>query len=339
MATASDGLDPTSREVVRGLLRGATPENLAWAAGRSEEDVLALAHDALGALGGEGLDPASRRHLAEYLLLRQSPGQAAGTWELLERSPHAREWASRARSSILDLYSFEAPWLPGDDQPKATDNGTRPSASKGPVGQRRAERQRLRTQAEVNTAVAIATSPFREEAVRQHGEREGKIRLPHYASRPVRLSLYGLVTMLAVVLALCVVISVPVYTTAKVLVVDLGAGAPSDERGLSIVALFPADTLDALEEGKTLRVQLPDTEERVSTEITYVEDDVRGPQEITDRYGLRELQANRVLEPHAVAVAPLETPNGAPERDSFEGVVTNDAEARTGSQQIIGLLF
>lgn len=191
----------------------------------------------------------------------------------------------------------------------------------------------------MQSAVAIEMSPFRAEAVRRHAASESQIRLPHYASRPVRLSLYGLVGILAVVLAMCALISVPVYTTAKVLVVDLGPDVPGDEDGLSLVALFPSDSLDEIEEGRTLRVQLPDTEERISSEITDVEEEVRGPQEVADRYGLPDLQAKRVRRPHVVAVAGLETPDGAPPRDSFEGSVTEEAEARTGSERIIGLLF
>jgi hypothetical protein len=133
---------------------------------------------------------------------------------------------------------------------------------------------------------------------------------------------------------------VPVYTSAKVLVVDLGPDAPGGEGGLRLVALFPTDSSrDEIEEGQTLRVQLPDTEERVSSEITNVEDEVRGPQEVAERYGLPELQAKRVRRPHVVAVAELETPDGAPPRESFEGAVTEEAEARTGSERIIGLLF
>ncbi len=340
MDSASNGLDPTSREVVRGLLRGATPEDLAWASGRSAEDVLELTHEALSDLGGEAdIKAADRRRIVEYLLLRQSPGQAAGTWELLEGSPPARAWASRAREHISELYTSEPPPLPGDEHQSVSPDGAGTSARDGPLARRRAERRRLRTKAEVEAAVAVATSPFREEAVRQHAEREDKIRLPHYASRPLRLSIYGLLGTFAVVLALCAIVSVPVYTTAKVLVVDLSASAPSGERGPTVVALFPADALDKVKKGSRLRVQLPDTEGRVGMRIAYVEDEVRGPKEIADRYGLPQAQATRVRDPHVVAVAPLRTPDGAPPGDSFEGVVTIEAAARTGSERIIGLLL
>jgi len=343
MAIELDGRDSTGREFVRALLHGASLEDLAWASGRDTDEVMSLVHKAVAppeAPGGVG--PEGRRRIADYLLFRQSPGQAAGTWELLQSSPAALAWASASRQHLADLYASDPPQLPDEEAGAPLPAGTRRSreqSRQGPVGRRRAERRRVRTQAQIQTAVALETSPFREEAVRKLGEREDEIKLPHYASRPVRLALYGVVVALGTVLLLCIVVSIPVYTTAKVLVVDLQETAPGDERGPSMVALFPSETLDSVEEGRMLRVQLPDTEERVSVEITYVEDEVRGPQEIAERYGLPELQANRVLEPHVVAVAALETPDGAPSRDSFEGVVTVEAEARTGSEQIIGLIF
>lgn len=345
MATDPDGRHSTGRELVRALLRGASVEDLAWASGQDADEVMSLVRETVAPpqqTAPSGVGPEDRRRIADYLLLRQSPGQAAGTWELLQASPAALTWASVTREHLADLYPSGAPDLPDSEGGRSIagrTRGSRQQPRQGTVGRRRAERRRLRTQAEVQAAVAVESSPFREEAVRKHGERQDEMRLPHYASRPVRLALYGVVGALIGVLALCILVSVPVYTTAKVLVVDLDSDAPSDERGLSMVALFPSGTLEDVEQGKMLQVQLPDTEERVNVELTYVEDEVRGPQEIADRYGLPALQARRVQEPHVVAVAALETPEGAPERSSFEGVVTSEAEARTGSQQIIGLLF
>lgn len=341
MATDLDGRDATGLEVVRGLLRGASVADLAWATGREPGEILPMAREAVAPPDEpEEMGPADRRRILDYLLLRQSPGQAAGTWELLEGSPAAAAWAAAARERLTELYPTGPPALPGADGARSVaERGRRGRERQGRVGRRRAERRRLRTQLEIRSAVAIEMSPFREEAVRRHAASEDQIRLPHYASRPVRLALYGLLGILAVGLAMCILVSVPVYTTAKVLVVDLSRSVPSGQQGLSLVALFPEDALESVEEGRSLRVQLPDTEERVSSEMTYVEEEILGPQEIAERYDLPALQAKRVREPHAVAVAELQTPDGAPPRDSFEGAVTDEAEARTGSKRIIELLF
>lgn len=345
MATDLHGRDATGLEVVRGLLRGASVDDLAWATGRDPDEVLRMAREAVSPPDEpepREVAQSDRRRILDYLLLRQSPGQAAGTWELLEGSPAASAWALAARERLTELYPAEPPALPdAEGAPSVAERtrGARGPERRGRVGRRRAERRRMRRRVELQSAIAVELSPFREEAVHRHAGREDEIRLPHYASRPVRLALYGLLAVLGAVLAMSVLVSVPVYTTAKVLVVDLPEGVPSGEFGLSMLALFPEDTLESVEEGRSLRVQLPDTEERVSSEMTYVEDEILGPQEIADRYDLPALQAKRVRSPHAVAVAELRTPDGAPPRDSFEGVVTEEAEAYTGSKRIIELLF
>lgn len=334
------------RELASGVLRGVSLEDLAWASGRDSDEVLRLVRETVApAKADAGTDPGpdDRQRIVSYLLLRQSPGQAAGTWEILRDSEAALEWAQAARERLGDLYPGAAPPLPGDDGTTSfpgleRDESARPPG-RGPVGRKRAERRELRNKAEIQAAVAVEVSPYREEAVRRHGEHDTEIRLPHYASRQVRIALYGLVTALTAVLIMCALVSVPVYSTAKVLVVDLPEAAPGDLGGPTMIALFPSDALDRVRAGEQLRVKLPDTEERVSSRIAYVEDQVRGPQEVARRYALPELQAKRVREPYVVAVAPLKTPEGAPPRDSFEGVVTTEAEARTGSRRIIGLLF
>jgi hypothetical protein len=341
----SDGEDlrPSEREVLRGLLRGASVEDLGWAMDQSGEELLATVNDALAALDPElarSISPVDRRRIVDYTLSRQSPGQAAGTWELLERSADARRWALWIRECIGELFPSHPPPLPGLEE-RPTARAPHKDGRLGKLGARRRERERRRTQAEVRSAVSIAVSPFREEAINAYAEAQNETKLPHYASRPVRIALVALLSAVAAGLAMCIVIKVPVHATAKTMVVDLGDNAPGDERGLSLVALFPSSARKDLDVGQPLRVLLPDTERRVRSDITYVGDEVLSPREIIRRFDLPEEQGNQVRKPAAVAVAELRMPDDAPPRASFEGAVIPQADVnvRTGTRRIISLVF
>lgn len=346
MAESVNSLTSAQRELLRGLLQGSSVEDLAWALGGSGDEILAHAHESLIALdpyAAEALGGADRGRVCEYLLERQSPGQAAGTWELLQRSADARRWAAAAREQMAELYRGEPPALPG---PEAAGDaspwrGRTPAADGRPrtLADRRAAREVQRDVAHLKLAAARELSPFRAEAMDKYSEGQQRVKLPHYASRPVRVALNVLAIALVAGIVFCAVAEVPTYAEAKVLVTSLEEDAPGRQRGLSVVALFPTDTLDRLDTGLSLRVKLPETEERVGIELRHVEDDVLSPREIIDRYGIPDPQSRRVRDPAAVAVGDLEVPRGASSRDSFEGVVTEEANVRTGSQRILSLLF
>lgn len=345
MVKALSELEQEKVDLLRDLVQGASTNDVGGAADRRGRESLELAYGALEELDPQlagRLSPDDRRRVSNYLLKCQSPGQAAGTWELLERSRDARRWALWIRESLADLYGAEPPTLPGIDEgpsPAERARGAQDGGGSGSLLDRRRERQRKRTQAEVRVAAAVMASPFREEAIESHARRQDELKLPHYASRPVRLALYALLACLAAVLLLCVLVKVPTHTSARVLVLDLGAGAPGDLRGPTALALFPADARGLLAGGKKLRVRLPDTEERVSMRIARVERRVLSPREVIERYDVPDPLGKRVNRPAAVALAALRVPEGAPPPQRFEGVVTSDAEARTGSERIIGLVF
>lgn len=345
MALRVADLDVTKREVLRGLLRGASADDLAWAASRSPEEVLALCHQALvdldPELAGE-LAADERRHVSDYLLRRQSAGQAAGTWELLERSAAARRWALWLRESLDGLYAGEPPPLPrvdGDERAAAGPPAGADEPEEETLERSREDRDRRRTKAEIGKAVKLAASPFRHEAVEHYREAETEIRLPHFATRPARLAMYGLLGLLVVAFVLTASVKVPTFRSAKALVVDVPQSADRPLRGLSILVLLKPGVRRSLHEGQVLRVQLPDTGERVSTRLAYVEPTILSPEEITRRYGLDAGDSNRVRGPSAVALAELRVPPGSPPRRTFAGAVTSQADVRTGETRIISLVL
>lgn len=338
-----EDLEPTKRELVRSLLRGASPEDLGWALAETPERVVELSREALVELDprlAALLDEADRRRVADYMLRRQSPGQAAGTWEVLDRSPDARRFAVALRESLAEAYGDDRPAIPRvDDAPSPPERTRGPSREHdGQLAARRRRRERRREIEQLMAAAIEMQSPFRHEAIDAYREGRDANKLPHFASRPVRYSLYALLSFLLLGLVLSVLVKIPTFSDASVMVVDLPEGSAGPVRGLGMVALFPSEEADRLTRGQSLSVRLPDTRERATSELRYVSRRVLSPREIVSRFRLPQAQANRVVGPAAVAVAQLRTPADAPPRAKFEGAVTTEADARTGSRRVISLV-
>ncbi|HWC28231.1 MAG TPA: hypothetical protein VG474_16695 [Solirubrobacteraceae bacterium] len=343
-ARALEELEPSKREVVRELLRGASEADVAWAVAQSPERVVELAHEALAELAPDlaaDLSERDRRRVAGYLLQLDPPGQAAGTWELLEAAPAARRWAAAVRAELADLYGDDPPAIPEVDSdaqpPQERARGERPRGERGLRG-RRAARARSRELRALQAAALELRSPFRREALEAHREGSEKVKLPHFASRRTRLALYALLVVLLVGLVMAVVVKIPTFTPGTVLVTEIPPERRAPVSGLGIVALFAPELAEGLEAGRELSVQLPNTTERVSTELLDVSERPLSPREIVARFRLPRAQANRVLGPAVVAVAELRTPPGAPPRERFAGAVASEADARIGERRVISLV-
>lgn len=340
-ATEPRTLRREQRELLRGLSRGADLDDLGWALNCTIDEVHERARDALVELAGpppEELPIRSRVAIGDYLLGRQSPGQAAGTWALLEGDDAAREWAARLREGLGALSSHAPPPVPGDGAPSPAERVRRTAqTSATPLARRRAQRARRRTAANIQAAAAQVTSPFRAEALEAQREADERIRLPRFASRPARLTLYGLLTALLAGLVFAILVRIPTHAPALVLVADVPAGAPVTQQGLAAIALFDRTSGARLEPGQTLRVQLPDTPRRVSMRVTEVVPRILSPREMITSFDLEVGQANRMTTPAIVVVAELTVPENRA-AESFEGAVTTDADARTGSRRLISLL-
>lgn len=337
-------LEPAKREVVRELLGGASPEDVAWALAQPPERVVELAHEALTELDPDlarEVDDRDRARVADYLLRQQPPGQAAGTWDLLDRSPEGRRWALWIRECLSELYGDEPPAIPKVDDdaepPSQRQRGRSRTPERG-LRARRKARKRKREIRELQAAAAELQTPFRREALEAYREGSESLKLPHFASRPTRYTLYGLLVVLLAGLVLAVVVRVPTFTQGTVLVASVpdGAGGPVD--GLGTIGLFPPEQSADLEPGQSLSVQLPNTSERTTSEIRYVSARPLSPHEIVERFQLPEAQANQVIGPAVVAVADLTTPPKAPRRERFDGSVSPEADARTGSRRVISMV-
>ncbi len=351
-APTLDGLAPAKRDVLRGLARGQDPDAIGRDVDRTPEEVLELAQAATQELAGDldDVGAGDRAAIADYVLGRQSPGQAAGTWRLLEGSDPATAWAQRLRTALDDVGRGDPVALPSDDDALSPTQRARrrPAAGEGgsSLAERRKERSRRRTAASAQQAAAELMSPFRSEAIDAQKEADDRIELPQFAPRPVQYALYGLLAILLVGLAFCVFVRIPVNTNAIVLITDIPQDAPGTERGLSVLALFPEAAGGSgdvgsgadVHRGDTLRVALPGEEDRTPVRVRWVSDGPVAARQVIDAYRLPLGQANRVATPGYVAQARLVVPDGK-RPGEYEGTTTTEASVETGSRRIISLLF
>lgn len=312
-----------------------------------EEVVSSLADEA-----GDGLGAAEREAIGGYVLGRQSPGQAEGTWRLLQSSPEATSWAERVRDALSEAGLEERSPLPSDDGALSpTERAQRRRSESDGSGRtlraRREDRSRRRTAANAQQAAAEMVSPFRSEAIDAIQAADDRIELPRWAPRPAQLAMYGVLVALLVGLGFAIFVRIPVNTNAVVLVTDVPAGAPgARDGGLQIIALFPqqdGQSKDAgsgsdVQTGDVLRVALPGEANRSPMRIRWVSDGPQSPRSIVDGYRLPLGQANRVAAPAHVALATLDVPSGK-KPTSYEGTTTTEASVQIGSRRIISLLF
>ena len=143
-------------------------------------DLAPAQRDALRELAGDLGEP-EQQAIGDYLLGRQSPGQAEGTWRLLDTSEQAAEWAAELRDALTQAGLADPPPLPTDDGALSpAQRALRRRSQRGPDGEptlreRREERDRRRTARNAQQAAAELTSPYRSEAIEAHKEAEDRI--------------------------------------------------------------------------------------------------------------------------------------------------------------------
>lgn len=354
-APTIEEIAPEQREALGALVRGEQPADFAARSGRSADQVLDLARQGMDALTGDavaGLSPKVRASIGDYILDRQSPGQAEGTWRLLESSPEAEQWAARLRDALDGAGHENSPPLPGDDgalspTQRVRQRGGRRDGEERTLAEQRRERSLRRTTANAVQAAAEFQSPFRSEAVTAFQEADDRIELPRWAPRPAQLALYAVLVALIVGFGFAIFVRIPVNTNAMVLITDVPADSPgAPDGGLQIIALFPqasgrskdTGSGEDVEVGDVLRVALPGEVNRSPVLLRWVSDGPQAPRRVIDGYRLPLGQANRVTAPGHVALASLDAPPGKRSR-AFEGTTTTDASVETGSRRIISLLF
>lgn len=117
----------------------------------------------------DGLRPPDRASIVDYLLGRQFPGHAEGTWRLLQSSDGAARWAGRVRELLVEAGLEDPPPLPSDEDALSPTQrmyrrAARRAPQRGTLAERREERSRRCTAANAQQAAEFISS-YRSEAI------------------------------------------------------------------------------------------------------------------------------------------------------------------------------
>ena len=286
----------------------------------------------------DGVDTDDRRRIADYLLNpsrrdRRRDGRAA---RALPRGARP----GRGLVRLADLYVADPPPLPGEDEDASPGKGHRVDPG-GKVRQRRETRKQRHDLVEGQKAAAIAVGPV----PRQGGAPSTASARTGSSCRTTRRAPRGwrstrLVAVLVAGLALCSLVSVPVYTSRE------GPGRRPARRRAGRRRRWPggrravSDRRSRIAEGRAPS----DAEAARHRRARQHADPVRRPRDARAARDRRALRAARAA--GAARAAPARRRDRgardageAPPRSSFEGAVTTEAEARTGSERIVGLPF
>lgn len=108
-----------------------------------------------------------------------------------------------------------------------------------------------------------ANSIFRREAIEHHRRSDDAVNLPHYATLPVRLTLWGLIVLVLLAAAAALAAEVPRYATGRAVVVDTASST------IVAVQLEPGER-SQVREGQPVTVTFDESPVPVSTRVFAV---------------------------------------------------------------------
>lgn len=276
--TQIPALPREERELLHRLLRGASVQDVAWSGRVAPEQVLERARaviyvsapDLLAAVG-----ESKARRITDLLLGLQSPGQAAGTEDLLRESADARRWALWVREYLADLYPHGPPPVEGlsDALPRPVE----PPGRSSPRARRRA-RQQEEARKEARAIEAAGAAMFRPEALEHHRDGAGRIALPQFRAGRRVVALGVLMVLLVAVVGAGLAVRVPEYRTQVASVVPTPAGS-------RLLLPATAEDLERIEVGSRIRWQIGDEDGPTAT-VTAITRDRLTPERAEERYDL-----------------------------------------------------
>lgn len=314
-------LPDAERELLHRLLRGASVEDVAWTGRVPPEQVLEQARAVLYVSAPELVadlgEPRARR-VIDLLLGLQSPGQAAGTEDLLHESVEARRWALWVREYLSDLFPHGPPAVAGlgDALPQRQDPGARDDRSSPRARRRARRREQARTEAKAVEATAAAM--FRPEAIEHHRDGGGRIALPRFPAGRRVVVLAVLLVLLVAGVAAGMAVRVPEVRNQVATVVPTPVGPRL------LIPVGEGD-LEHLEVGSRVAWTVGDDDAPVAT-VRAITADRLTPERAGDRFELGATGAALVPAPTRLALA---EPDGRPLRIGTTGQARLPADDRT----------
>ncbi len=178
---------------------------------------------------------------------------------------------------------------------------------------------------------------FRPEAVRRYTEAKEQSVLPKFVSPRIMVALWTIVVLLILSGVAVWFTSTPVYASGLAIVVDTENKPVNIEEGTAILALLPPEAQPALDEGKTILIQVNASSKPLEREIVAFEKDDSKVNSILKEFALDNHPAVAKAQPAAVAIVRLEDMPGNVPTNDYIGTVFR-ADMQVGSRRIASLL-
>jgi hypothetical protein len=191
---------------------------------------------------------------------------------------------------------------------------------------------------QVPTEMKTSTRPiFRPEAVRRYAEAREQSVLPKFVSPRIMVALWALVVLLILSGVAVWFTSTPVYASGLAIVVDTGDKPVNIEDGTAILVLLPPEAQPALDEGKTVLIQVNATSKPLERRVIAFEKNASKVNRTLEEFALENHPAVVKAQPAAVAIVRLEDMPGNVPTNDYIGTIFR-ADMQVGSRRVASLL-
>jgi hypothetical protein len=178
---------------------------------------------------------------------------------------------------------------------------------------------------------------FRPEAVRRYAEAREESVLPKFVSPRIMAALWAILMLLIFSGVAVWFTSMPVYASGLGIVVDTENKTVNIEEGTAILVLLPPEAQPALDEGKTILIQVNPSSKPLQRKIVTFAKDASKVNGILKEFDLDNHPAVAKVQPAAVAIVQLEDMEGNVLTNDYIGTIFR-ADIQVGSRRIASLL-
>ena len=191
---------------------------------------------------------------------------------------------------------------------------------------------------QIPAAMKTSNRPiFRPEAVQRYTEAREQSVLPKFVSPRIIVALWTIVVLLILSGIAVWFTNMPVYASGPAIVVDTGNKPINIEEGTAVLVLLPPEAQPALDEGKTVLIQVNASSKPLEREIVAFEKDASKVNHILEEFGLENHPAVAKAQPGAVAIVRLEDMPGNVATNNYIGTIFR-ADMQVGSRRVASLL-
>jgi hypothetical protein len=178
---------------------------------------------------------------------------------------------------------------------------------------------------------------FRPKAVRRYAEAREQSVLPKFVSPRIMVALWTIVVLLIFSGVAVWFTSMPVYASGLAIVVDTENKPVNIEEGTALLVLLPPEAQPALDEGKTILIQVNASSKPLKRKIVTFAKDASKVNSILEEFDLDNHPAVAKAQTAAVAIVRLEDMEGNMLANDYVGTIFR-ADMQVGSRRIASLL-